>query len=80
MMAHEARCLCPVCRELRQSAVGVIQEDRNVLAGEWAKWRGAEDGEVRKLLAGEDGNHASPRWVALQAVARMRLHASQGAA
>lgn len=53
----------------------VTQDDRDRLAFEWERWRGDGDGEVAKLRAGADGMSGSPRWIALQAIARQREHA-----
>ena len=77
-MPHAEGCDCGLCRHVRSHAVATQQSDRDTLALEWERWIGGSDGEVAKLRAGEDGNPASPRWVALQAIARARLAASIG--
>jgi hypothetical protein len=55
------------------NSVEITQADRNALADEWAMWISQGDGEVQKLKAGGNGAIGSPRWVALQAIARTRL-------
>jgi hypothetical protein len=55
----------------------IEQNDRDRLALEWERWRGGNDGEVSKLRSGMDGCANSPRWIALQALARQREHAQQ---
>jgi hypothetical protein len=76
-MAHDDRCDCAFCREVRMFAVRPEDVDRVHLANEWERWRGLDDGEVRKLRAGENGNPGSPRWIALQAIARARMAAEK---
>lgn len=73
MMAHVPTCSCAICVDVRARSVSIEQTDRLLLAAEWEKWISGTDGEAAKLRAGQDGSIGSPRWVALQAIARTRL-------
>lgn len=75
MIDHAFNCACAVCRPSAFGGIDVEQGDRDLLADAWAKWRGASDGEVNKLRGGQNGAPGSPRWVALQAIASMRVAA-----
>lgn len=68
-MTHDDVCRCAQCRDQFK----VDQLDRDVLAIVWAHWRPEDTGEVNKLRAGENGSVGSPRFIALQAIAKTRL-------
>jgi hypothetical protein len=77
VIAHDTTCTCQLCGQVRRNAVPTTQADRDIYAAEWERWISASDGEAAKLRAGQDGAPGSPRWVALQAIARARIGASE---
>lgn len=74
---HAPSCICALCRHIRAAALPIQQIDRELFAEEWEYWISSTDGEAAKLRAGNDGNPGSPRWVALQAIARARISSSE---
>ena len=73
MMGHATSCSCQICTDIRARALTIHPVDRLHLADAWDEWVSTTDGEAAKLRRGEDGAPGSPRWAALQAIARTRL-------